>query len=101
MKSNKNKESNIKRGKKPTNVAKNATTKPESFGREGIDGEPESFSIDGDHLVMYLHDTGAKNSRYVRVDLNDYYTFEKFYMIMDRKTLKGMADFILQYLENK
>ena len=88
MKSNKNKESNIKSGKKPTDVAKNATTKP------------ESFSIDGDHLVMYLHDTGAKNSRYVRVDLNDYYTFEKFYMIMDRKTLKGMAEFILKYLEN-
>jgi hypothetical protein len=86
MKSNKNKESNIKSGKKPTVVAKNATT--------------ESFSIDGDHLVMYLHDTGAKNSQYVRVDLNDYYTFDKFYMIMDREKLKGMADFIYKYLEN-
>ena len=60
----------------------------------------ESFSIDGDHLVMYLHDSGANNSRYVRVDLNDYYTFEKFYMIMDRAKLKEMAEFILKYLEN-
>ena len=75
-------------GSRPTDVAKNATTKP------------ESFSIDGDHLVMYLHDSGAKNGQYVRVDFNDYYTFDKFYMIMDKKTLKGMADFINNYLEN-
>ena len=71
--------SKVSRGKKPTKT--------------------ESFSMDGDHLVMYLHDTGAKNSQYVRVDLNDYYTFEKFYMIMDRAKLKEMADFIYRYLE--
>lgn len=88
MKSHKNQKNTNKLGSKPTVVEKNATTKT------------ESFSIDGDHLVMYLHDTGAKNSRYLRVDLNDYYTFDKFYMIMDRKTLKGMADFINNYLEN-
>lgn len=79
MKSNKNKKSSIKRDKKPTKT--------------------ESFPIDGNSLVMYLHDTGANNGQYVRVDFNDYYTFEKFYMIMDRETLKGMADFIYKYLD--
>lgn len=88
MKSHKNQKNQKELGSRPTDVAKNATTKT------------ESFSIDGDHLVMYLHDSGAKNGKYVRVDFNDYYTFDKFYMIMDRKTLKGMADFIYKYLEN-
>lgn len=82
MKSKINKELVMKKGKKPTTT-------------------PESFTIDDDHhLVMYLYDAGFKKSKYVRVDFNDYTNYEEFCMIMDKKTLKGMADCIYKYLKN-
>ena len=59
----------------------------------------ESLPI-SDGLVMYLHGAGDSGERYVRVDFNDYSSYKDFYMIMDRPTLKGMADFIYKYLEN-
>lgn len=74
-------------------MAKSAKSKPKS--------KTESFPIDGDRVVMYLHDSGAKNTDYVRVDFNDYYSYDKFYTIMDRETLRGMADFIYKYLDNQ
>lgn len=80
MKSKTNKESGIKRGKKPTKT--------------------ESYPIEDNDIVMYLHDGGAKNSQYIRVDFNDYSTYDEFFMVMDRETLRGMADFINNYLEN-
>ena len=82
MKSIKNNKSNIK--KSP--VAKNTTTKSESFP-----------ICDG--LVMYLHGAGDSGERYVRVDFNDYSTYKDFYMIMDRTKLREVAYFINQYLE--
>lgn len=72
-------------------MEKSAKFKPKS--------KTESFPMDGNSVVMYLHDGGAKNSDYVRVDFNDYSTYDKFYTIMDRETLRGMADFIYAYLE--
>ena len=60
----------------------------------------ESYPIEDNDIVMYLHDGGAKNSQYIRVDFNDYSTYDEFFMVMDRETLKGMADFIYKYLDN-
>lgn len=72
--------SKVSRGKKPTKTS-------------------ESLPI-SDGLVMYLYDAGDSGSRYVRVDFNDYSYYKDLCMVMDRNTLKGMADFIYKYLEN-
>lgn len=85
MKSIKNNKSNIK--KSP--VAKNTTTKS------------ESFPINADGLMLYLYNAGDKAGRYIRMDFKDYANCDDFLMVLDRPTLKGMADFILKYLENK
>ena len=47
---------------------------------------------------MYLYDAGDKRKKYIRLDFNDYANCDDFYMVLDRPTLKGMADFILKYL---
>lgn len=80
MESIKNQKSSIELGKQPTKSS-------------------ESFPIEDD-LVMYLYDAGDNRNKYVRVDFNDYSSYANFYMIMDRPKLKGLADFILKYLEN-
>lgn len=80
MKSQTNKESLPLKGKKPT--------------------KSESFVIEDDCLVMYLHDAGDKRNKYIRLDFNDYANCDDFYMILDKQTLKRMADFINNYLEN-
>jgi hypothetical protein len=46
---------------------------------------------------MYLYSAGDNGNRYTRVEFNDYSTY--LVMIMDREALKGMADFINNYLE--
>jgi hypothetical protein len=61
----------------------------------------ESFDINADGLVMYLYSAGDNGNRYTRVEFNDYSTYNDYIMIMDRETLKGMADFINNYLEKK
>lgn len=83
MKSIKNNKSNIK--KSP--VAKNTTTKS------------ESFAINADGLMLYLYGAGDKAGRYTRMDFKDYSNRDDFLMVLDRPTLKGMADFIYKYLE--
>ena len=62
----------------------------------------ECFVINDDTLplVMYLYDAGDKRKKYIRLDFNDYANCDDFLMVLDRPTLKGMADFILKYLEN-
>lgn len=70
-------------------MGKSAKPKPKS----------QSFDIIDDDLVMYLYDAGDSARKFIRVDFNDYSTFNDFFMILDRETLKGMADFINQYLE--
>lgn len=77
MESIKNQKSSIELGKQPT----------------------KSFPVEDD-LVMYLYDAGDNRNKYVRVDFNDYSSYANFYMIMDRPKLKGLADFIYEYLEN-
>jgi hypothetical protein len=60
----------------------------------------ESFDIEND-LVMYLYDAGDNKDEDVIVNFNDYYNHDDFCMIVDVKKLKGIAEFILKYLENK
>ena len=79
MKSNKNQKSSIKTGKKPT--------------------KSESFPVNEDGLMLYLYGAGDKGGRYTRMDFKDYSNRDDFLMVLDRKTLKGMADFIYKYLE--
>jgi hypothetical protein len=81
MKSQTNKESLPIKGRQPT--------------------KSECFEINDDALVMYLYDAGDKRKKYIRLDFNDYANCDDFYMVLDRPTLKGMADFIYKYLENK
>lgn len=60
----------------------------------------QSFDINADGLAMYLYSAGDNGNRYTKVDFNDYSTYNDYCMIMDRETLKGLADFINNYLEN-
>ena len=59
----------------------------------------ESLPI-SDGLVMYLYDAGDSARKFIRMDFNDYSTYEDFYMIIDRIKLREVADFIYKYLEN-
>lgn len=74
-------------------MAKSAKSKPKP--------KTESFPINDDALVMYLYDAGDKRSKYIRLDFNDYANCDDFNMILDKPTLKGMAEFILKYLDNE
>jgi hypothetical protein len=97
----------LKNGKEPTKVGKELVKRTKNLNKniETIMGKTtktksESFDIERD-LVMYLYDGGDNRERYIRVDFNDYYNHDDFCMILDVKKLKGMADFIYKYLENK
>ena len=59
----------------------------------------ESLPIPGG-LVMYLYDAGDSHRNFVRMDFLDYSTYHDYYMILDKRKLKEVADFINQYLEN-
>ena len=95
------------KGVKPTNVGKELVQRTKNLNKniESIMGKTaksksESFDINANGLVMYLYSAGDSGNKYTRVDFNDYSNYHDYYMIMDRKTLKGMADFINNYLEN-
>jgi hypothetical protein len=99
------KRTDISKGKKPTNVGKELVQRTKNLNKniESIMGKTaksksESFNINADGLVMYLYTAGDNGNRYTRVEFNDYSTYNDYIMIMDRETLKGMADFILKYL---
>jgi predicted protein tyrosine phosphatase len=104
MKSNKNKESNIKSGKKPTNLGKELVKRTQDLNRNiesimGKSAKTESLPF-ADGLVMYLYPAGDSSNNYVRVDFNDYSTYKDYCMIMDKSKLREVADFINKYLEN-
>ena len=85
-------------GKELVQRTKNLNKNIESI--MGKTAKSESFDINADGLVMYLYSAGDNGDRYTRVEFNDYSTYNDYIMIMDRETLKGMADFINNYLEN-
>ena len=108
MKSHKNQKNRTPMGKQPTNVGKELVKRTKKLNNniETIVPKPykpkpktESLSV-ADGLVMYLYDAGDSARKFIRLDFNDYTTYHDFHMILDRATLKGMADFINQYLEN-
>lgn len=85
--------------KKNSPVAKNATTKkklPQTFKLIDSDSIDEAFDV-----ILTLSDNSTKRYELFRFDLADNMSNDEFVMDLDRETLKGMAEFILQYLENK
>jgi hypothetical protein len=80
--------SSINSGKKPTKTFKlidiiNGNDVDEAFG-----------------VTLTLSDDSTKKYELFRFDLTDNTSNDEFVMDLDRETLKGMADFILKYLEN-
>ncbi len=95
MKSNKNDKSSIKLGQKPTVVTKNA-----SIVGKSAKPKPKTQSLPiSDGLVMYLYDAGDSARKFIRMDFNDYSTYDDFFMILDRQTLRNVAEFITSYLD--
>jgi hypothetical protein len=95
----------MKKPKKKMNVGKELVQRTKNLNKNiesimGKTAKSESFDINADGLVMYLYSAGDNGDRYTRVEFNDYSTYNDYIMIMDRETLKGMADFINNYLEN-
>ncbi len=87
--------------KKNSPVAKNATTKkklPQTFKLiDIINGNDvdETFGV-----TLTLSDDSTKKYELFRFDLSDNTSNDEFVMDLDRATLKGLAEFILKYLEN-
>ena len=84
--------------KKNSPVAKNATTKKklqQTFKIIDSDDIDEAFDV-----TLTLSDNSTKRYELFRFDLADNMSNDEFVMDLDRETLKGMADFILKYLEN-
>lgn len=99
VKSHNNQKNQKKLGSHPTVVAKNATTKkklPQTFKLIDSDDIDEVFDV-----TLTLSDNSTKRYELFRFDLADNMSNDEFVMDLDRETLKGMAEFILQYLENK
>jgi hypothetical protein len=59
----------------------------------------ETFNIIGDGVTLTLSDNIRFDLKIGAEYANDSYSNMNFIMDLDRETLKGMADFILQYLE--
>ena len=51
-------------------------------------------------VTLTLSDDSTKKYELFRFDLTDNMSNDEFVMDLDRETLKGMADFINQYLES-
>ena len=86
MKSNKNNKPSIKLGSKPTKTFK-------IIDSDDID---EAFDV-----TLTLSDNSTKRYELFRFDLADNMSNDEFVMDLDRETLKGMADFIYDYLDNE
>lgn len=69
--------------------------------RKSVKPKPKTESLSvADGLVMYLFDAGDSAGKFVRMDFNDYTTYNDYCMILNRAKLKEVADFINNYLEN-
>lgn len=84
--------------KKNSPVAKNAITKkklPQTFKLIDSDSIDEVFDV-----TLTLSDNSTKRYELFRFDLADNMSNDEFVMDLDRETLKGLAEFILKYLED-
>lgn len=61
----------------------------------------ETFKIIEDDCTLTLSDSSTKRYELFRFDMGDNLNNDNFAMDLDRETLKGLADFIYKYLENK
>lgn len=91
--------------KKQINVGKELVKRTKNLNNTiesimGKSAKTESLLV-SDGLVMDLYAAGDSCGNYVRVDFTDYGTYKDYCIIMNRSKLKEMADFILNYLENK
>lgn len=84
MKSHKNQKNQKKLGSKPTKTFK-------LIDSDDID---EAFDV-----TLTLSDNSTKRYELFRFDLADNMSNDYFVMDLDRETLKGLAEFILKYLE--
>jgi len=87
MKSNKNQKSSIKKGSRPTDVAKSATT--------------QTFDIVDDEVTLTMNVVNNSKMELFSFDLYDNFLNEYWEMNLSREKLEGLAEFILKYLENK
>ena len=81
--------SSINSGKKPTKTFKLI----DIINNDDVD---EAFGV-----TLTLSDSSTKKYELFRFCLADNTSNDEFEMDLDRETLKGMADFINKYLENK
>lgn len=86
MKSHNNQKNQKKLGSRPTKTFK-------LIDSDDID---EAFDV-----TLTLSDNSTKRYELFRFDLADNMSNDEFVMDLDRETLRGLADFILKYLENK
>jgi hypothetical protein len=97
MKSHKNQKNQQKLGSKPTKetiMGKSANTKYKWNRRIDTVKNKQTFNIIGDTVTLSLSDN-------IRFDLSNNWSNDRFLMDLDKETLKGLADFIYEYLENK
>ncbi len=78
--------SKVKLGSRPTKTFK-------LIDSDDID---EAFDV-----TLTLSDNSTKRYELFRFDLADNLSNDEFVMDLDRETLKGLAEFILKYLDNE
>lgn len=83
-----------KESKKKFDLGKQPTKFKWIRKKENSNHKIETFNVIGDEVTLTLSD-------HYRFDLSDNWSNNNFVMNLDRETLKGMADFINKYLENK
>lgn len=81
-------------GKELAQRTKNLNKNIETIMGKTAKSKTESFDIEND-LVMHLDYNGDT----IKVEFNDYYNHDDFYMILDRQTLRNVAEFITNYLD--
>ena len=87
-------------GKELVKRTKNLNENIETIMWKSAKPKPKTESLPiSDGLVMYLYDAGDSARKFIRMDFNDYSTYDDFFMILDKQTLRNMAEFITNYLD--
>lgn len=94
------KKKNKKVGKELVKRTQDLNNNIESIMGKSAKPKPKTQSLPiSDGLVMYLYDAGDSARKFIRMDFNDYSTYDDFFMILDRQTLRNVAEFITSYLD--
>lgn len=90
----------VKVGKELVKRTKNLNKNTDTIMGKSAKPKPKTQSLPiSDGLVMYLYDAGDSARKFIRMDFNDYSTYDDFFMILDRQTLRNVAEFITSYLD--